>query len=137
MNEFLGIILRIIGLERRRDDRLSLGHTVECKCTYVKADKSKEFSAAVVNISKGGILLMTHEEKVYPKTVLNIRFELSSDKEPILIHGSVLRTYREEGQDWYHSAVKFSDNKEGARLLVDTFLADGKPIIRKSHKNKI
>lgn len=121
--KFIQFIRKFSPFNRRQHPRFETNRSIKIVCIYAQSGQKLDYSAEIVNISKAGILIMTNENKIYPKTEVEFRFQLPSRKEPISIHGRVLRTYRRHMQNCYYSGVEFKNKEEeGVGLLLDFVL---------------
>jgi hypothetical protein len=96
------------------------------ECVYTISGRQEEFIAEIVDISKVGVLMMTGENKVYPQTEVEMRFQLPSFQDAIIIHGQIVRTYRHKIESWYYSGVEFQakGEEEGINLVLDFALKE-------------
>ncbi|MDD2689944.1 MAG: PilZ domain-containing protein [Candidatus Omnitrophica bacterium] len=111
-------------LNRRRYPRLEPRQVIKCVCAYMDRGLPVECPAEIIDVSRGGLLLMTNENKIYPHTELKIKFRLPIYLEELSISGVVVRTFRRHLQSWYHSGIKVKKSDPGIKLLVD--FASGK-----------
>lgn len=123
---FNRLIRQFKPLDRRRAPRFIPKRYIECVCSYTKSGRQEEFPAEIIDISKVGILMMTGENKIYPQTEVEMRFQLSSRQDAIVIHGEIVRTYRHKIESWYYSGVEFQEKGEekGINSLLDFALRE-------------
>jgi hypothetical protein len=108
--------------DRRRCARFTSNRIIGGDCSYVDAGKHINFPAEIVDFSESGLLLMTGEKKMLPKTDLELHFKLPTHQETLLIHGTVVRTYRWYLRARYYSGVEFQNkNAEETKLLMRFF----------------
>ena len=113
--------IRKVGLfNRRKGDRFTSFCSIECMCIYKESGRQIECSPYIKDISKGGLLLMTNENKIYPDTQVEIRVKLPNRQEAVSVQGKIVRTYRRETGVWYYSGVEFQNKKDkNIQLLLD------------------
>ena len=62
---------------------------------------------------------MTSDDKILPVSDVEVRLQIPSRPEMLIIHGAVVRTYRHGSESWYYCAVKFSNpQEESVKLLL-------------------
>lgn len=106
--------------ERRHSERFGPAHIIKCDCSYSDHGRTLELLGEVSNVSEGGLLILTFQEKVYPGTRLEITFELNPGQGITRLHGTVLRCYRTNYDVGHYAAIKFDDDHEkGIRELVE------------------
>lgn len=87
----------------------------------MESGKKMEFLAEVSNVSRGGMLLMTYQQKIYPETRVTIDFKVPPKTEAFCVHGTVVRSYRLGDQIWHYMAVQLEDRHTAAiELLLET-----------------
>jgi len=92
---------------------------IECKCVYLNGGQEQESLSEIVNVSWGGILLLTNEKKIYPKTDVEIRVQLPFESEIISLRGFIVWTHRKHEQSWYYSGVQLHDPRQkGVETLL-------------------
>jgi hypothetical protein len=105
--------------ERRHSQRYGPAHTIKCDCTYTGHGRTLELLGEVSNVSEGGLLVLTFQEKVYPGTRLEIAFVLKPGQGITRLHGTVLRCYRTGYDISHYAAIKFdNDHEKGIMELV-------------------
>lgn len=112
-------ISNLFNHERRHSQRYGPAHTIKCDCSYTDHGRTLEILGEVSNVSEGGLLILTFQEKVYPGTRLEIAFELNPGRGITRLHGTVLRCYRTGYDIGHYAAIKFdNDHEKGIRELV-------------------
>lgn len=113
-------------LDRRQNMRCGFNIPLECRCFYSLWGKKIEHPSFIVDVARGGMLLMTGAGKIEPGTKVEVVFKgVSSDKD-ISITGKVIRTYRQHAEKWYFSGVRFEDTKQqGIAFLL---LSSSQPV---------
>jgi hypothetical protein len=120
INKIRDFFSSIFNRERRRSQRFGPAHTIKCDCTYKDSGRTVELLAEVSNVSDGGLLILTFQEKVYPGTRLEITFEIVPGAGITKLHGTVLRCYRTGDTIGHYAAIKFDDDHEkGIQELVE------------------
>ena len=118
LSKFNQVFRRLKPFNRRQDERFIPLHPLEC--VYTKVGQGGDFSVSVMDISKGGLLLATGEDKIYPSTEVEMRFQLPNCQEAIYICGKIVRTYRWKEIAQYFSGVKFLNREDqGIKLVLD------------------
>ena len=124
LKRFIRLLRRFRPFNRRRYIRLEPRQVIKCVSIYMDAGLPVECPSEIINVSRIGLLLMTNENKIYPRTEVKIKLRLPVYLEEISISGVVVRTFRRHLQSWYHSGVKVKRSDPGIKLLVD--FASGK-----------
>jgi len=120
INKITGLIYELSPFNRRKNPRFKVKQCLECRCVYKELDEQRELSAWIIDVSGGGLLLMTGKSKIYPQTELSVNFKLPNHQEEILISGVVVRTYRRQAEVNHFSGVSVgSENKVEIKLLLD------------------
>lgn len=120
VNKLVGLFYALKPLNRRKHPRFKLTDPIGCKCIYTESGEQKELLAYIVDVSRGGFLLMTGESKIYSGTELRANFKLPNHQEELSICCKVVRTYRRHSEVTYYSGT--SDNsgsKEAMELLLN------------------
>ena len=105
--------------DRRKYIRYEPKRHIECVCFYTISGRQTECRIDIVNISKGGLLMVTGEQRIYPGAEVEIKFQLSPQY-VISIQGMIGRTYRKQGKKWHYSTVEFQNPEEkGIQLVLD------------------
>lgn len=116
------IVYGFTPLNRRAYHRIRPPEPISCVCMYAREGRMVDTPCRLINISRGGILLMNNLDKVYPAIDVEIRFQLPAQPGMISIRGEVLRTYMEGMRQGFFSAIKFKDeDRPKALLLCDYF----------------
>jgi len=107
-------------LERRTFRRYQLDH-FRCICIYTDHDKEIRHPVVVVDISEGGLLMITENVKIYPDTPVTIELKYPETDDVILLTGVIVRTYRREHGMFYRSGVEFKGmDKEKIKQVIKT-----------------
>jgi len=107
--------------DRRKHPRLKPDKEIPCFCVYEDSNQRLEFPVEIMNISKGGSLIITSEYKVYPGTKVELKFKPPLQQEFSIIKGKILRTFRPRHQYIYYSGIKFDEgNEKNIQLLIDS-----------------
>lgn len=112
------LFYRFRPFNRRRAPRFEPYRLIECTCVYLSDGQRQESLSEIVNVSRVGLLLVTNEKKIYPKTEVEIHIDLPFGK-IILLHGVIVWTQRKHSQSWYYSGVELHDSeKKGIDELI-------------------
>lgn len=103
------------GVERRE----SLRHEVELPVTL--RTRGKLIPAACLDISKGGILLLTDYNEEISEGVVEIVVDLSPKYKDISLRGRILRFQKSIGQK---VAVQFTSTHSKGQQALENFLAE-------------
>lgn len=109
---FVKLFRRLKPFDRRKDIRFQIVHNIQCVCEYTKSEQQVKCQAWICDISNGGLLITTGEEKIYPGAVVTIRFQIPSCQKTISVTEKIIRTYRRRTEHWYYSAVRFQNREE-------------------------
>lgn len=120
----------IIKIQRRNHVRLEISLPV-----YLRAleEKSTISAGRTIDISGGGILLVTSAEWPRAQDLIWLRIELPR-REPVICKARVVRTNRRQvrGVNRYYIACQFEDIREGQRdLIVGFIFARQRELIRR------
>jgi hypothetical protein len=108
---------------RRQYPRFAPLSFIRCTCLYTESGNNREIPLDIVNISRGGLLIITGENKILPGITVEIRFKVPGRREELSLCGEVVRTYRRHKEKLYYSGLRFRDmNAEGIRLLLDSMV---------------
>jgi hypothetical protein len=113
---------------RRKDPRYEPKASLPVSLVHLAPDGSvREVTPEIINISKGGVFLMTTEKKILPGTRIELRFNLPGNPVMQRVFGKVTRTYRRHKESWYYSGVKFEFSDPGPIRTLLSYLADISP----------
>lgn len=122
-NKFVKFVRDLKPFNRRKDPRFQSQRSIECMCVYTESGKQLECSSEILDASRGGLLIMTDKNKIYPGREVKIQFHLPSYPKLISLTGKIIRTSRRFKGDTYFSAVKLQNRENpGIELLLSFIL---------------
>ena len=105
-------------LDRRKFLRVVPQNPLRCFLLYESASAQVRVECDIINISQGGIKLVTGDQKFFPKTPVQLEFQGASQNPPVILNARIVRTYRRHTEKWYYSGIQFSANQDDAIALV-------------------
>lgn len=97
--------------DRRRDRRFSAQSPLQCFLVRGNLGAQERVACDIVNISRSGALLITSDQKIYPRNTIELEFAIPQQNQTVNLSASVVRTYRRHAEHRYYSAIKFSPNQ--------------------------
>lgn len=111
--------------DRRRHPRIDVYPPFFCVLMYSYSGSNEEGKSLseLINISRGGAMVVTDKNRVYPGTKVQMVFKLPSFNDTLIIDAEVVRTHQIHGHDWFCSGLKFEDTEQAAiHVLIDFIL---------------
>ena len=111
------IIHKLKPFDRRRHPRLNL----HCVAKFETKDTKEKLSCLtnLMNLSEGGALVVTFNQKIPSNTKVELEFPLPGIKGTVKAEGTVRNTVA-KGKKFFESCIQFSDlSKENQNILKE------------------
>jgi c-di-GMP-binding flagellar brake protein YcgR len=125
----LKFIRRIKPFDRRRNIRLN----VSCLAKYSVGGSAKSGATLtnLVNLSEMGALVVTFDKQLFPKTKIELQFQLPGASKPVAAQGEVVRSSQRK-RNIYLAGVQFQNLKDDARRIILDFMSGKNSLKRRS-----
>ena len=113
----INFIHKLKPFDRRRHKRFKPSCAIEGVCSYIDSGNLVQCPFGIIDISRGGLKIVTGQQKILPKKQVQVTFRLAPSLKYICLNGEILRTYRRKSENYYYSALQFK-SKEAPEIML-------------------
>lgn len=97
---------------RRKYPRFGVSPAFFCALDYALGDQQMKGYAQVINVSKGGALVVTDRQRIDPGTKIEITFRLPLQDSVFSVDAEIVRSHQIKPHMWNCCGLKFLDNNQ-------------------------
>ncbi|MFA5101430.1 MAG: PilZ domain-containing protein [Candidatus Omnitrophota bacterium] len=120
----MGFIRKLKPFNRRRFPRIEPDNCLEYTCSFSEGGKQIKITVDILDISEGGMLLITGDNKIPMDAEIVVEFQFPGKSEKNQIKAEVVRTYRREHGKWWYSGVEFADRAQPSIKALFDFIVE-------------